>query len=91
MRPTSFCLTIAPGRITRGAKRKQKIGTTKRGIGPAYADKASRTGLRMSDLMRPDVFTAKLTQRIKENNAILKSHGLAPLNGKNPPRLLGCR
>ena len=63
-------------------KGSKKIGTTKRGIGPAYADKASRTGLRMGDLMRPDVFTAKLTQRIKENNAILKSHGLAPLNGK---------
>ena len=63
-------------------KGSKKIGTTKRGIGPAYADKASRTGLRMGDLMRQDVFTAKLTQRIKENNAILKSHGLAPLNGK---------
>ena len=63
-------------------KGSKKIGTTKRGIGPAYADKASRTGLRMGDLMRPDVFAAKLTQRIKENNAILKSHGLAPLNGK---------
>jgi adenylosuccinate synthase len=63
-------------------KGSKKIGTTKRGIGPAYADKASRTGLRMGDLMRPDVFTAKLTQRVKENNAILKSHGLAPLNGK---------
>ena len=63
-------------------KGNKKIGTTKRGIGPAYADKASRTGLRMGDLMRPDIFTAKLTQRIKENNAILKSHSLAPLNGK---------
>ncbi len=63
-------------------KGTKKIGTTKRGIGPAYADKASRTGLRMADLMRPEVFTAKLTQRVKENNEILKSHGLAPLNGK---------
>ena len=63
-------------------KGSKKIGTTKRGIGPAYADKASRTGLRMGDLMRPEVFAAKLTQRVKENNAILKSHGLAPLNGK---------
>jgi adenylosuccinate synthase len=36
----------------------------------------------MGDLMRPEVFAAKLTQRIKENNEILKSHGLAPLNGK---------
>ena len=63
-------------------KGTKKIGTTKRGIGPAYADKASRTGLRMADLMRPEVFAAKLTQRVKENNAILKSHGIAPLNGK---------
>ena len=41
----------------KGAK---KIGTTKRGIGPAYADKASRTGLRTGDLLRPDVLVQKL-------------------------------
>jgi len=63
-------------------KGRNKIGTTKRGIGPAYADKVSRTGLRMGDLLRPDVFKAKLAQRIKENNALLKSHGMAALNGK---------
>ena len=57
-----------------------KIGTTKRGIGPAYADKATRTSLRAGDLLRPDVLKAKLTRRIKENNAVLKSHGVAPLN-----------
>ena len=63
-------------------KGSKKIGTTKRGIGPAYADKASRTGLRMGDLLRPDVFKEKLAQRIKENNAVLKNLGAAPLNGK---------
>ena len=63
-------------------KGRNKIGTTKRGIGPAYADKASRTGLRMGDLLRPDVFKAKLALRIKENNTLLKSHGMAALNGK---------
>lgn len=63
-------------------KGRNKIGTTKRGIGPAYADKASRTGLRMGDLLRPDVFKTKLAQRVKENNALLKSHGMATLNGK---------
>jgi adenylosuccinate synthase len=63
-------------------KGRNKIGTTKRGIGPAYADKASRTGLRMGDLLRPDVFKTKLAQRIKENNVLLKSHGMAALNGK---------
>src|ERR671925_679120 len=35
---------------------RAKIGTTKRGIGPAYGDKAARTGLRVADLMQPMVF-----------------------------------
>jgi adenylosuccinate synthase len=63
-------------------KGSKKIGTTKRGIGPAYADKASRTGLRAGDLLRPDELTKKLAARIKENNAILKNHGLPALNAK---------
>ena len=63
-------------------KGSKKIGTTKRGIGPAYADKASRTGLRSGDLLRPDVLKEKLTQRIKENNALLKSLGAPALNAK---------
>jgi adenylosuccinate synthase len=60
-------------------KGRNKIGTTKRGIGPAYGDKAARTGLRLVDLMRPKAFSAKLKSRIEENNAILKSLGGAPL------------
>ena len=63
-------------------KGSKKIGTTKRGIGPAYADKASRTGLRTGDLLRPDVLKEKLTQRIKENNALFKSLGAPALNAK---------
>jgi adenylosuccinate synthase len=63
-------------------KGSKKIGTTKRGIGPAYADKASRTGLRTGDLLRPDVLKEKLTQRIKENNAVLKRLGAPALNAK---------
>jgi adenylosuccinate synthase len=61
-------------------KGRNKIGTTKRGIGPAYGDKAARTGLRMIDLVRPKTFSAKLKSRIEENNAILKSLGGAPLS-----------
>ena len=61
-------------------KGRNKIGTTKRGIGPAYGDKAARTGLRMIDLLRPKTFSAKLKSRIEENNAILKSLGGAPLS-----------
>jgi adenylosuccinate synthase len=63
------------------AKGRNKIGTTKRGIGPAYGDKIARVGIRMCDLMRPDLFKEKLTQRVRENNAVLKSLGAAPLNG----------
>src|SRR5437868_11340593 len=57
-----------------------KIGTTKRGIGPAYADKASRTGLRMSDLMQPILFAKKLQAKIRENNSILQALGAKPIN-----------
>ena len=56
-------------------KGRDKIGTTKRGIGPAYGDKAARTGLRLIDLAQPKVFSAKLKTRIEENNAILTSLG----------------
>jgi adenylosuccinate synthase len=62
-------------------KGKNKIGTTKRGIGPAYGNKVDRTGLRMADLIRSDVFKAKLALRIKENNALLKGLGGKPVNG----------
>jgi adenylosuccinate synthase len=56
-------------------KGRAKIGTTKRGIGPAYGDKAGRTGLRMSDLMQPRVFSKKLQAKIRENNRILQALG----------------
>ena len=49
-----------------------KIGTTKRGIGPAYGDKAARTGLRVSDLMQPRLFSKKLKAKMQENNSILQ-------------------
>ena len=64
------------------AKGKQKLGTTKRGIGPAYGDKAARTGLRMSDLMQPGVFSTKLQARVREANQILKTFGAKPLSFK---------
>jgi adenylosuccinate synthase len=64
-------------------KGKNKIGTTKRGIGPAYGDKVARTGLRMIDLVNPERFERLLTQRIKETNAVLKALGAKPLSLKN--------
>jgi adenylosuccinate synthase len=61
-------------------KGKNKIGTTKRGIGPAYGDKAARTGLRMIDLINPDCFEAQLKSRVKENNEVLKAFGARPIS-----------
>ncbi|MGA2557796.1 MAG: adenylosuccinate synthase, partial [Verrucomicrobiota bacterium] len=61
-------------------KGKNKIGTTKRGIGPAYGDKAARTGLRMIDLINPARFQALLRCKIKENNEILRAFGAKPLS-----------
>ena len=60
--------------------RRGRIGTTKRGIGPAYGDKAARTGLRMSDLMQPIVFSKKLQAKITENNRILQALGAKPIS-----------
>ena len=61
-------------------KGRAKIGTTKRGIGPAYGDKAARTGLRVSDLMQPILFAKKLQAKIRENNSILQALGAKPIN-----------
>ena len=61
-------------------KGRAKIGTTKRGIGPAYGDKAARTGLRMSDLMQPILFSKKLEAKIRENNSILQALGAPSIN-----------
>ncbi|HUN65877.1 MAG TPA: adenylosuccinate synthase [Bacteroidota bacterium] len=48
-----------------------KIGTTGRGIGPAYIDKFMRTGIRIVDLLDRDVFVGKLRRNIEEKNQIL--------------------
>jgi len=49
---------------------KNKVGTTKRGIGPTYADKAARVGLRVQDLLDPKIFREKLDVVLKEKNSI---------------------
>src|SRR6266487_6691291 len=63
-------------------KGKNKIGTTKRGIGPAYGDKAARTGLRVIDLVNSARFEQQLQIKIRENNEILKAFGARPLSFK---------
>jgi adenylosuccinate synthase len=63
---------------------KNKLGTTKSGIGPAYADKAARIGLRVQDLLDPKIFRQKLDVVLKEKNAILaKVYNRLPLSGED--------
>ena len=58
-----------------------KIGTTKKGIGPCYADKISRDGIRMSDLLDLEQFEEKLRYNLKEKNEMFtKIYGLEPLD-----------
>ncbi len=57
----------------------QKIGTTKRGIGPAYQDKAARGGMRMGDLRDPEYFRERLEAAVASKNDLLANvYGLAP-------------
>lgn len=51
-------------------KGTNKIGTTKKGIGPAYTDKAARVGIRIADLLDADTFRKKLEQNVKEKNRL---------------------
>jgi adenylosuccinate synthase len=55
----------APGR--------QKIGTTSRGIGPAYEDKMARSGLRVVDLLRPELLKTHIEAACAEKNAIVRA------------------
>jgi adenylosuccinate synthase len=60
-------------------KGNKKIGTTGRGIGPAYADKINRKGIRMADLLDPEVFREKLACNTGEANFLLARFYDAPL------------
>jgi adenylosuccinate synthase len=70
-------------RVTERFLGKNALGTTKRGIGPAYADKASRVGLRVQDLLDEKIFREKLDVALKEKNAVLaKVYNRLALSGK---------
>jgi adenylosuccinate synthase len=67
-------------RVTERHLGRNRLGTTKRGIGPAYADKAARIGLRVQDLLDPKIFAAKLEVALKEKNLLLaRVYGRLPL------------
>jgi adenylosuccinate synthase len=65
----------------RESKKAGKIGTTKRGIGPAYEDRASRRGLRVADLYNESAFEEKLKENLAEKNFLLKEYyGVDPVS-----------
>jgi adenylosuccinate synthase len=64
------------------SKGSQKIGTTRRGIGPAYGDKIARIGIRIGDLLQPEIFSKKLKARVTDVNSQLRELGLKPLSFK---------
>src|SRR4030081_1704539 len=68
-------------RVTERYLGKAKLGTTRRGIGPAYADKAARVGLRVQDLLDAKIFRKKLDLAMREKNGVLaKVYNRLPLD-----------
>ena len=62
-------------------KGDEKIGTTKKGIGPCYMDKAARIGIRVADLMDEEEFVRKVRLRVAEKNDIIsRVYGREPLD-----------
>ncbi len=57
----------------------ERVGTTLRGIGPAYEDKAGRRGIRVADALAPDVLRARIERNLTEANRIIEAYGGQPL------------
>jgi adenylosuccinate synthase len=67
-------------RALEAARGNAKIGTTGRGIGPAYEDKVGRRGLRICDLAHPETLRQKLENMMMYHNALLKGLGAQPID-----------
>ena len=78
LRISASCPLILPSHIAldeaRESNAKNAIGTTKRGIGPAYEDKVARRGLRMSDLFNPTQLATKLKTLLEYHNFLLQHY-----------------
>jgi adenylosuccinate synthase len=71
---------FALDRLEEESRGAEKIGTVQRGIGPAYVDKYSRMGIRMTDLLHVDQFRTKLAPALEQKNRMLTQiYGEAPL------------
>lgn len=70
-------------RAREAAKGARKIGTTGRGIGPAYEDKVARRGIRLCDLTTPDVLRDKIEELLVHHNALLRGYGADELKAED--------
>ena len=82
---TPLILPLHPAldRAREAARGEDKIGTTGRGIGPAYEDKVGRRSIRVCDLAEPETLSAKLDELLLHHNSLLRGLG-APEFGKQP-------
>jgi len=81
--PMILPLHGALDRFMEAARGGHKIGTTGRGIGPAYEDKTGRRALRICDLAHPETLRAKLENMLAHHAALLKGLSAAPLNSED--------
>ena len=68
--------------LEEAARGADMIGTTKRGIGPAYADKAARSGLRLGDLLQPEWLEARLDNALRTTNRKIEILGGEKVDGR---------
>ena len=73
--PLILPLHPALDRAREAARGDRKIGTTGRGIGPAYEDKVARRAIRLCDLAEPDTLSAKLDELLLNHNTLLQGLG----------------
>jgi len=66
-------------RLEEEARGENKIGTTSRGIGPAYQDKVARIGIRMGEFVRPEIFETRFREVLAYKNRLLQMFGETPL------------
>ena len=60
----------------------ERVGTTLRGIGPAYEDKAGRRGIRVADALVPEVLRARIERNLEDANRIIEAYGGQPLDAE---------
>jgi len=61
----------------------EKVGTTLRGIGPAYEDKAGRRGLRLADALVPEVLRSRIARNLEDANRIIVAYGGEPADAES--------